>query len=118
MAYEQIENDALRLHQDWSVFNSSQRKLLGLSQRLARSPISFTSETRVLTNGEETFGTLLMELRQAQHHIHMEYYIFRADEIGTRIQQILIEKPAPASRSASCMMPWAACICPRVSLRL
>ncbi|QWU15924.1 cardiolipin synthase [Paenibacillus sophorae] len=92
MAYEQIENDALRLHQDWSMFNSTQRKLLGLSQRLARSPISFSSETRVLTNGEETFGTLLLELRQAKHHIHMEYYIFRADEIGTRIQQILIEK--------------------------
>lgn len=92
MAYERIENDALRLHQDWSVFDPSRQKLLGLSQRLARSPISFNSETRILTNGEETFGTLLLELRQAQHHIHMEYYIFRADHIGTRIQQILIEK--------------------------
>ncbi|KAA8998384.1 cardiolipin synthase [Paenibacillus spiritus] len=91
-AYERIDNDALRMHQDWSIFNPAQQKLLGLSQRLARTPISFTSETRVLTNGEETFGTLLMELRQAQHHIHMEYYIFRADEIGTRIKSILIEK--------------------------
>lgn len=92
MAYERIENDALRTHQDWSVFDPLHQRLLGLSQRLARSPISFTSETRVLTNGEETFGTLLLELRQAEHHIHMEYYIFRADDIGTRIQQILIEK--------------------------
>lgn len=92
MAYERIENDALRMHQDWSIFDPSRQKLLGLAQRLARTPISFTSETRILTNGEETFGTLLLELRQAQHHIHMEYYIFRADHIGTRIQQILIDK--------------------------
>lgn len=92
MAYERIENDALRMHQDWSIFDAPHQKLLGLSQRLARTPISFNSETRILTNGEETFGTLLLELRQAQHHIHMEYYIFRADHIGTRIQQILIEK--------------------------
>lgn len=92
MAYERIENDALRMHQDWSVFDPAHQKLLGLSQRLARTPVSFNSETRILTNGEETFGTLLLELRQAQHHIHMEYYIFRADHIGTRIQQILIEK--------------------------
>lgn len=92
MAYERIENDALRTHQDWSIFTPSRQKLLGLSQRLARTPVSFSSETRILTNGEETFGTLLLELRQAQHHIHMEYYIFRADHIGTRIQQILIEK--------------------------
>jgi cardiolipin synthase A/B len=92
MAYERIENDALRMHQDWSIFDPSRQKLLGLAQRLARTPISFTSETRILTNGEETFGTLLLELRQAEHHIHMEYYIFRSDHIGTRIQQILIEK--------------------------
>ncbi|WP_379130015.1 cardiolipin synthase [Paenibacillus sp. sgz500958] len=92
MAYERIENDVLRIHQDWSIFDSSRQKLLGLSQRLARTPISFASETRILTNGEETFGTLLLELRQAEHHIHMEYYIFRSDHIGTRIQQILIEK--------------------------
>ncbi|SEU13178.1 cardiolipin synthase [Paenibacillus sp. NFR01] len=92
MAYDRIENDALRTHQDWSMFDASRQKLLGLSQRLARTPISFHSETRILTNGEETFGTLLLELRKAQHHIHMEYYIFRADHIGTRIQQILIEK--------------------------
>ncbi|MBJ8193102.1 cardiolipin synthase, partial [Bacillus cereus] len=26
------------------------------------------------------------------HHIHMEYYIFRSDDIGTSIQKILIEK--------------------------
>ena len=92
MAYERIENDALRTHQDWSVFDPSRQKLLLLSKTLARTPISFASETRILTNGEETFGTLLLELRQAKHHIHMEYYIFRADHIGTRIQQILIAK--------------------------
>lgn len=92
MAYERIENDALRTHQDWSVFDPSRQKLLLLSKTLARTPISFASETRILTNGEETFGTLLLELRQAKHHIHMEYYIFRADHIGTRIKQILIDK--------------------------
>ncbi len=92
MAYERIENDALRMHQDLSVFDPSRQKLLLLSKTLARTPISFASETRILTNGEETFGTLLLELRQAKHHIHMEYYIFRADHIGTRIKQILIDK--------------------------
>lgn len=92
MAYERIENDVLRTHQDWSVFGPSREKLLLLSKTLARTPISFASDTRILTNGEETFGTLLLELRQAKHHIHMEYYIFRADHIGTRIKQILMDK--------------------------
>ncbi|GAB6991253.1 cardiolipin synthase [Paenibacillus pini] len=83
---------SIRMHQDLSHFSPSQQQLLHLSQRLARTPISFASHSKVLTNGKETFSTLLQELEKAKHHIHMEYYIYRADDIGTRIQQILIEK--------------------------
>ena len=46
----------------------------------------------MLTDGEETFATLIAELEQAAHHIHMEYYIYRPDAIGTQIQEILIRK--------------------------
>lgn len=91
-AYERIENKELRIHQDLSRFTPNQQQLLKLSQRLARTQISFSTETTILTNGEQTFSTLLTELEKAKHHIHMEYYIFRADDIGTRIQQILIHK--------------------------
>ncbi len=91
-AYERIDNYALRKEQELTRFSQNQRQLLQLSRRLARSPVSFNSETRVLTNGEETFSTLLEELQKAEHHIHMEYYIFRDDDIGTSIQQILIAK--------------------------
>ena len=90
--YENFENEELRFQQDVSSFTPSQQQLLKLSQRVARTPLSFATKTQVLTNGEETFATLLTELRKAKHHIHMEYYIYRADDIGTRIQQILIEK--------------------------
>ncbi|WP_438348791.1 cardiolipin synthase [Paenibacillus sp. FA6] len=91
-AYERIENEELRIHQDLSKFTTRQQQFLKLSQRLARTPISFSTETTILTNGEQTFSTLLTELENAKHHIHMEYYIFRADDIGTQIQQILINK--------------------------
>jgi cardiolipin synthase len=91
-AYERIENEELRIHQDLSEFTTRQQQLLKLSQKLARSPISHSTETTVLTNGEQTFSTLIAELEKANHHIHMEYYIFRADDIGTRIQEILINK--------------------------
>ncbi|MDO7906491.1 cardiolipin synthase [Paenibacillus sp. JX-17] len=91
-AYERIENDALHTRHDLSRFSTAQQQLLRLSRRLARTPISFASTSEVLNNGEATFSTLLEELRKAKHHIHMEYYIYRADEIGTSIQKILIEK--------------------------
>ncbi|CAM2928153.1 cardiolipin synthase [Paenibacillus sediminis] len=91
-SYEMIQKQAMIYNHDLSKFTADQQKLLKLSQRVARTPVSFTTRTHILTNGEETFSALLDALEQAQHHIHMEYYIFRADDIGTRIQQVLIEK--------------------------
>lgn len=90
MAYE---SEVLqRSAPDLTSFRPDHQQILQLSQRLARTPISFSTETKVLTNGEETFSALLQELRKARHHIHMEYYIYRSDEIGTEIKNILIQK--------------------------
>lgn len=91
-AYERIDNDALQAEEALSGFSPTQQRLLRLSRRLAHAPISLATETHILTNGEETFSAMLSELQKARHHIHMEYYIFRDDDIGTSIQRILIAK--------------------------
>lgn len=92
LSYERIDNSGSMLPRDLSQFTPAQQRMLQLSQRLARTPFSMASRTRVLTNGDETFSTLLRELKQAKHHIHMEYYIYRADAIGREIQKTLIDK--------------------------
>lgn len=92
-SFERIDhNGNMMLPRDLSHFTPGQQRLLQLSQRIARTPFSMASRTRVLTNGEETFSTLLKELKKAKHHIHMEYYIYRADAIGREIQKTLIER--------------------------
>ena len=69
-----------------------QKKIFHLAQRLGNSPISFGTETTVLTNGDETFHAILEELKRAVHHIHIEYYIVRDDHIGQQLKRVLIEK--------------------------
>ncbi|WNF35737.1 cardiolipin synthase [Bacillaceae bacterium IKA-2] len=69
-----------------------QQLLFRLAHRLANNPISFATETKVLTDGKETFAHILKALRDAKNHIHMEYYIVRSDEIGNEIKDVLIEK--------------------------
>lgn len=94
-AFEQIDNNqhiTTMAPKDLSSFTPGQRQLLGLSQRIARTPFSTATHTKVLTNGQETFSELLMELKNAKHHIHMQYYIYRPDQIGREIQQVLIAK--------------------------
>jgi cardiolipin synthase len=56
--------------------------------------VDFTSENSVhfLINGEEKFPVLLEELEKAEKTIHLVYYIFNDDKIGTKIIDILCEK--------------------------
>ncbi|OAT71952.1 cardiolipin synthase [Parageobacillus thermoglucosidasius] len=69
-----------------------QRPLLQLAHRIGKSPVSLATETKVLTNGQETFSTIFEELKKATHHIHLEYYIVRHDEVGQELKTILMEK--------------------------
>lgn len=57
-----------------------------------RSPLTTNNSAKLLINGEEKFPEVLKELRNAKHHIHVEYYIYEDDEIGRAIEKILIEK--------------------------
>jgi cardiolipin synthase A/B len=74
------------------MFGFYQEKHVQLAQRIGNSAISFSSETKVLSNGQETFGEILRWLKTAKHHIHMEYYIVRHDDIGNQIKDVLIER--------------------------
>lgn len=44
------------------------------------------------TDGKELFNAIEKSIRNAEKFIHLEYYIFRADELGTRIKNLLIQK--------------------------
>lgn len=68
---------------------------VGLVRLLVRdswSPLSIGNKVDVLTNGEEKFPVLLDVLKRARHHIHIQYYIFEEDGIGTEVKNVLIEK--------------------------
>ena len=47
---------------------------------------------KLLLNGEIKFPAVIRALKDARHHIHMEYYIFEDDDIGNEIKNILIQK--------------------------
>lgn len=56
------------------------------------SPPSTKNVVKLLVNGEEKFPLFLEALKSAEHHIHLEYYIFEEDQIGNEIISILLEK--------------------------
>src|ERR1700743_1394260 len=56
------------------------------------SPLSGGNEVKLLINGENKFPVVLEVLKNAKHHIHIEYYIFEDGDIGEQIKDILIQK--------------------------
>ncbi|MBD0381035.1 cardiolipin synthase [Paenibacillus sedimenti] len=55
-------------------------------------PITACNETTVYIEGEKAFDAMFESISLAKHHIHIEFYIIRDDNLGTRFQQLLIQK--------------------------
>lgn len=49
------------------------------------------NDVTLYTDGIEKFSHLLDDINQAKDHIHMEYYIYRDDRLGTILKQHLIQ---------------------------
>ncbi|QNH10613.1 cardiolipin synthase [Xanthomonas sp. SI] len=45
-----------------------------------------------LVDGAATYDAIVRDIAAAQHHVHLEYYIFNPDRSGTRIRDALVER--------------------------
>lgn len=61
-------------------------------ERLGASGADAHTSTKLLVNGEEKFKALLDTIEQATDHIHIQYYLFRTDEISLKVRDALIRK--------------------------
>lgn len=68
------------------------KPLLELLANNSDSPIFSNNEIFIYNNGGEKFASLKTELLKAEHHIHLEYFIVKNDNIGNEIKDILINK--------------------------
>ncbi|HET9747097.1 MAG TPA: cardiolipin synthase [Chitinophagaceae bacterium] len=68
------------------------RELAMMLRKELKSPLTRKNSVKVLINGEEKFPEVLEALRDARHHIHIEYYIYEQDVIGQQLENVLIQK--------------------------
>ncbi|MBB4221457.1 cardiolipin synthase [Variovorax guangxiensis] len=55
-------------------------------------PVSSALDVELLSGGARTFDAIFDAVRAARNHIHLEYYIFEPDRIGTALRDLLIER--------------------------
>lgn len=96
----------LRLRNEWNRFIPfMERDLERLSHRIGNlsrvfrfstnerlSSPTLGNQVTLLINGEQKFVELVKSIRDAKHSIHLEYYIFELDRIGTHILDLLEQK--------------------------
>ncbi len=51
-----------------------------------------TKVQEILIDGDATYAAIEAAMMAAEHHIHIEYYIFKPDEVGTRWRDLLADK--------------------------
>ncbi len=63
-----------------------------LLAKTASAPVTTDNTVSSFFNGRELFCELMADLEKAQTSIHMEYYIWRFDSVGSKILEILLQK--------------------------
>ena len=56
--------------------------------------MTFNNQVDYYNNGKDKFEALIEDIRNAKKHIHLEYYIWRGDGLGTRLTEELTKKAA------------------------
>lgn len=55
-------------------------------------PVTRHNKVQLLKSGREKFTDLFAAIREAKHHIHLEYFNFRNDSIANALFDLLAEK--------------------------
>jgi cardiolipin synthase len=68
-----------------------ERQFLQLQSRINQLPVSSAHRLRILSNSAEFYPALEQRIREAVHHVHLEFYIWQGDGTGVRFLQLLTD---------------------------
>lgn len=74
------------------------RQLAALATAACGNPVSSATRVDLLVGGASTYEAIFEAVRAARDHIHLEYYIYQPDRIGTALRDLLIERAGDGVR--------------------
>jgi cardiolipin synthase len=70
----------------------SLRQLALLGEASCDLRVSTATDVQFLVDGAQTYGAIFAAIEAAQDHVHLEYYIYEPDHIGTALRDLLVRK--------------------------
>ncbi len=68
------------------------RQMAALGTAACGLPVSSATAITLLPGGARTYDAIFEAIRAARDHVHLEYYIFEPDRIGTALRGLLVER--------------------------
>lgn len=72
--------------------STPEKQLVKLTHNVSRFPLTLNNEVEIYTDGPSKFSNLKRDLLAARESILIQYYIFKDDEVGQEIAEILMKK--------------------------
>lgn len=69
-----------------------QQNLVKLLENSNDSFVMCGSDVEIMTSGKRKFDALMEDIKNAKHHIHMEYFYFKKDRTGRKVKKLLMQK--------------------------
>lgn len=86
--------EGLELEAPKSLLNDDQRRALLPSLKQGTFPTTAGNNVEVFVGGNEAYPAFEQAIRAATHSIHLIFYIWNRDEVGTRLRDLLTKKAA------------------------
>jgi cardiolipin synthase len=65
-------------------------QLTRLVQVATGMPLTTCDKIQLLVNGSPKYDSVITDIHSAQHHVHLEYYIYEGDRTGTLIRDAMV----------------------------
>lgn len=88
---EQLELDSAEIDKVDNLLDEKS-KLIPLLYNSLKSKLTINNEVKLIKDGDFKFELLLEDIKNAKHHIHMEYFIIKDDKIGTKLLKLLCDR--------------------------
>lgn len=86
---EAIENNELELRtENIKIYNH----LIYMNLKTNNAVLTQDNDVKIFDDGSDKFEALINDILHAKNHIHIQYYIFKLDNLGQRIVNALIKK--------------------------
>jgi cardiolipin synthase len=89
---KQVAGEALQALAALSDDTIEHQQLARLGIELGEASPLRAGKVEVYLDGVSAYAAILAAVAAAQHHIHIEYYIWEPDQIGTQLRDALIER--------------------------